>query len=484
MDQPVNGWGRAARLVPLAILSGTEMLVAFARMLVLTHVLGPYELGFASAISATYAAIEQITDTAIFRFVMSSARGRYREALDTAHTISFARGVVMAAALLALSGPFATAMATPADWTSFAWLAPIALLRGFENLEVRIWERDYRYAPQLLCVLGSHLPAFAVLVAVSLGERTHIAIIAYLFVQAFVSAGLTNLVAKTPYRVRLKPPMFGAALAFSAPLLMNGVGNAMMAQGDRLMVASLLDLETLGLYAVILLTAVVPTSALFRFVGPILFAGLHHAEDDPGRFEARLKLYSRAMPLLGALYAVGWMTLCKPLMPLIFSSRFVPSDLSVALVGMILYLRICRTDPAMSILIHAQATRRLALASQALMIGLALGTLFVLANPVLESALIGSLCGELATVIAGLGVGRRHWRGAWLDAVATVALAAAIPAAVGVTFLAIGATDAILARLAIGTAGAVATLVAATVFVLPLRKTAYPATSPRGPHGR
>ena len=73
------------------------------RMFVLAHILGPYEFGFASALSVAYATFEQITDMAIYRFVFTTPLSVYSEALAGAHAVAIMRGCCVGGLLLVTS---------------------------------------------------------------------------------------------------------------------------------------------------------------------------------------------------------------------------------------------------------------------------------------------------------------------------------------------------------------------------------------------
>ena len=66
----------------LFTISALEIGTPFIRMLILTHYLSLAEVGFAAALTATYGLFEQITDFAIYRFVFSTSRADYDQALS------------------------------------------------------------------------------------------------------------------------------------------------------------------------------------------------------------------------------------------------------------------------------------------------------------------------------------------------------------------------------------------------------------------
>lgn len=382
------------RASTLLALSFTEMMIAFVRMMILTHILGPYEFGFAAAISATYALIEQMTDIAIFRFVLSTPRSNYKEALSAAHALGIARGIFVAVCILILSYPTACVLASCNNWPSFAWLAPVAMIRSFDNLEIRVGERDYKYRPQLIASIISHGCGLIAMTITALKTESHYAYVAYLLVQAATYVVTSHFLSSTKYEATFRTPFLSKAWTFGFPLTLNGIGLAVIGQGDRLMVGSLIGLTALGFYAVITLAAFVPIGGLFRVLGPLQFAGLHNAAINSPKYVARLQLFGRAVPMIAAGYALTLVFFLKPVVMLVFGASYAISDVSLILLASIAFLRIVRTEPHTTLLLGAQDTRRLAVANLSQVIGLAIATTLVLFYPSIEFVLIGSLIGE------------------------------------------------------------------------------------------
>lgn len=466
---------KALRVAPLAALSVTEMSVAFIRMFILTHLLGPYEFGFSAALSAAYATVEQMTDTGLYRFVLAAPRERYKSALATAHGIALLRGILVAALFVAIAYPTSCTMIACGDWTSFIWLAPVSLIKSFENLELRVYERDYRYWPQLAAAIGSNVCGLGTMLLIGWETGDHRAFLAYMIVQSLTFVAITHILAKSRFSVLLRGPMTRDALDFSIPLMANGIGLAILTQGDRLLAAVMLGVETLGLYAVLFLTAYVPTAALFRLIGPVLFAGLINSAGDRPLYLIRLKLYSRAVPVLAAVYALGWLALGSSLIPAVFGSRFVVNEVEVLLVGMIVFFRICRTEPASELLLQTHNTRRLALVNQVPVVGLGIAALLTWIHPALESLLIGTSLGEFICLVATLAGARKAWGSAWSTAIAWCGMMAMFPALVGLSFVYLGevANDHLVTRIAIAASCAVLVCTIAGFALIGLIRTGY-----------
>lgn len=395
MRRPV--WLKA---LPLFGFSFVEMAVAFVRTLILTHVLGPYEFGFAVAISAAYATIEQTSDLAIYRFVSSSPRAVYDRAVAGAHALTIFRGFFLACCILIISYPMACTMAHCGDWPSFAWLAPAAMIKSFEHLEIRVRERDYLYGPQLTASLASHGAGLVAMTITAYQSESHYAFIAYILVQSAIYVLASHLLAVSRYQITFRTSYFQKAFVFGLPLMLNGIGLAVIGQGDRLMVGALMDLPTLGLYAILILAGTVPIGGLFRILGSLQFAGLHNALAGSSEYSARLKLFSRAIPMIAGCYALILVAFLKPIVPLVFGIRYTISDPMPLLVGLIAFFRIVRVEPHTSLLLQTQNTRKLAIANLSPGIGLLCATVLVLVRPSIEAVLIGSIVGESV----GLGV--------------------------------------------------------------------------------
>src|SRR4051812_27920649 len=153
-------------------------------------------------------------------------------------------------------------MSLPAGWPSFAWLGLAIFIRSFEHFELRVAERDYRYNAQLLMNVISNTFALAIMLATWLYVRDHTIFIAMLFAQNISYVLASHLFAKAPYRPKVLSSYFYKAARFAYPLILSGVGLAVVSQGDRLLVGSVLDVPTLGVYSVLILTITVPAGAV------------------------------------------------------------------------------------------------------------------------------------------------------------------------------------------------------------------------------
>jgi len=397
-----------------------EIAVPFVRMLLLSRALPLGELGFASALATAYALYDQVTDMAVHRYVYAERREDLDAALAGAHGLLVLRGLLLAAGALALAPLAATLFGLPGGTGDFAALAGPLAIRGFEHLAPRVAERDYRFGPQLRAGLaGAVLSLLALIATLALGGA-HDALTASLYGLALGQTAASHLVAGAPYRLTFFGPAFRKALRFGAPLMANGLGLAVAAQGDRVLVGALLGPETLGLYAVAMLAVLVPVSLAQRLMGAVTAAALYNAGE---RRAGPIRLIARAAPALGALYACGALGCANAGIALAFGARFVPTPEVLALLSAAAMLRIARAEPFTSLLLLEQRTRLVALGNLATLLALLLSAALMLARPQVESALIGRLCGEALALAVTFKLARPLLGTAAHDSLRALALA-------------------------------------------------------------
>jgi O-antigen/teichoic acid export membrane protein len=406
----------------------------------LARILSSFEFGFASALSASYSTFELVTDIAIHRFVLASARTEYEQALAAAHGLSIVRGAAAGLLACAAAPGFAYMMSVPADWTSFAWLGLAVFIRSFEHFELRVAERDYRYRGQLLMNLVANSTALAVMIATWFYIHDHTVYIAMLFAQNISYVLASHCFARTPYRPEFRSAYFRSAARFAFPLVLSGIGLAVVSQGDRLLVGSVLDVSTLGIYSVFILTITVPAAAITQICSSLALAGLHNAVADPERTRRRLQLYMRAMLILGVCFAFGLLAFMNIIVPFVFGPRFTATKGIVALLAAVSFLSVSRAEPTTSVLLINHRTRALAALSLSGGLGLFAATVLAVSYRNLYTVLFGRLIGEMFGFGITMALLRRYlgnfawpsffasgWAGSWIAAAIVLDMAYALP---------------------------------------------------------
>jgi O-antigen/teichoic acid export membrane protein len=407
----------------LLLLGLIETGMPFIRMLLLSHALSLTELGFVSALAATIGAFEQISDFALYRYVFSAAREQYASALAAAHGLAILRGLTLGG-LLALAAPLvARVFSLEGHVFDFVLLGPAVAFRGFDHLAPRVFERDYRYGPQLMAAGASYGLSLGVLAVAVRVIPTHVAFLISLYVQVIAQVTMDHIVAGEKYRFAIFTPDFYRAFRFGYPLVFNGAGLALSSQGDRFLVGALLGLPELAVYSIATLSTSVPSTLIGRVTSTMTLAQLYNASQrDDGRYAARLRLFARLLPLIAAFFSLGVVALLNIGMPLVFGAKFVLSPASTGLLALAGFFRLVRGEPFTSMLLNRGRTKRLAIANLASTSTLLFMLVLLLIFQRFEAVMAGRLLGELTATAVMLFLTRDLFRPARLDFIKAVAV--------------------------------------------------------------
>lgn len=405
-----------AKLYSLVFVSLVEVGAPFIRMLALSHWLSLRELGFASALAATYSAFQLMTDFAIARFVFSAPREKYEEALASAHALSILRGVTVGVIATVASPLIASGLSLGAYWRDFALLGPVIFIQSLEHLAPRVAERDYRYGVQFKVGLFGSILGLSALAATLAAAPTHEALLASLFAEMTARVVASHVLADTPYRLKFRSPLFAQAFRFGYPLMFNGLGMAASGQGDRFIVGAMLGLPALGVYAVATLATLVPMAVLGRIISTVLLAAFYNArQKSDALYQARLRLAARCVPIFSAVYALGIITLYNIVVPFVFGSKFALSPIATGILAIGTFVRISRGEPFTTMLMNLGRTRRIAIVNLSSIASLVFAVLLILAYPKIESVLLGRLLGEVVSAGVALYLTRDLFRAARFD---------------------------------------------------------------------
>ena len=303
----------------------------------------------------------------------------------------------------------------------FAALGAIVAVRSFEHLGPRAAERSYQYGAQLKSSLTGAILGFAAMLVVAIKMHNHVALYAQLLCLVIGYTVASHVFSSTPYRLNIRTPLFAQAFRFGYPLMINGAGLALTNQGDRVLVGALLGLPALAIYSVVLLVAIVPMAMLTRMTNSITLAMLHNAANFRTAYDARLKLASRAFPLVFAFYSLGILALANVVVPVVFGQKFRVSNDVVVLLAVGAFFRLARGDPFASALLQTSRTKRLAISSLSTVASLIFTAVLMYYYRTIESAMLGRVLGELVAFAVTIYLVHHIFRAASFDvAVATV----------------------------------------------------------------
>jgi O-antigen/teichoic acid export membrane protein len=371
----------------------------FGRMVILSRLLAPGEFGIAVAILIVIATADLATDFGLEKFILLKPVAESRQALAASHALHIVRGLLLCVAIAVLAGPAARFFGVPQAVASFEFAALVPLVRSFDHLGIKQIQRDYDYRAEALAVTVSSV---AGLVVAALAAATilpdHRVIVLAVLVDTAVYAAASHILAHTPMRVIPDRETLLQALAYGLPLILNGIGLALLTQADRMVVGRFLGIDILGVYAVVLSLAVTPTSWFLQIASGMGIAMLARSRDIPKRYLETYLWLAWFYAFLAFGYAAFIGLTLDVLVPVVFGKAYAVGTDTVFLITAIVFLRILRGAPSVALLVSS-ATTRLTLATLMSGFGIAAAIALAQIHPVLTSVLTGVLFGDILTTV-------------------------------------------------------------------------------------
>ncbi|MGB3406091.1 MAG: oligosaccharide flippase family protein [Jannaschia sp.] len=287
----------------LLLLSGNTATAAllFARNIAVASLIPVADYGVAATFALAMAAVEMASAFGLQQQIVQARDGDAPRLQQALQGFQLLRGVIAALALLAVAGPLARFLGIAEAAWAYQVLALVPLCKALEHFDIHRLNRNRRFGP---LVLTGTVPALGALLlvwplAAWLGDW-RVMLWAIVF-QGITAAALSHLVAERPYRVLFDRVLWGRSLRFGWPILLNAALLFGVFQGDKIIVARVMGMEVLGVFAMAVTLTLTPSMVLAKTVQTSWLPRLSSAEGPD--FTA---LASRAMILslmLGAAIA-------------------------------------------------------------------------------------------------------------------------------------------------------------------------------------
>ncbi|MFZ0494256.1 MAG: oligosaccharide flippase family protein [Methylocella sp.] len=384
-------WAAATPLVLFA--------ARFGRTFILSRLLAPAEFGITVAITIVMTTAELATDVGLEKFILLKSGADARRALAAAHAIQIVRGLLLSVAVAVLAGPAVTFFGVPQAVASFEFVALVPLVRSFGHLGIQQIQRDYNYRPAALARTASNAAGLAVaaLAAATILPDHRVIVLASL-ADAGVYVAASHILANARMRVIPDREMLRQALAYGLPLILNGVGLALISQADRMVVGRFFGMDILAVYAVVLGISLAPISPLFQVIGSLGMSMLARSQDTPKRHLENYLWLAWFFAFVAFGYAALIGLTLDVLAPLVFGKAYAVGTDTVILISAIVFLRMLRGGPTVALLMSS-ATARLTLANLMSVFGIAAAAALARVHPVLTSVLAGVLFGDVLTMV-------------------------------------------------------------------------------------
>ena len=213
--------------------------------IVLARILLPADFGIVAIALAYTAIVEGLTllpaDQAIIRH-----RNPLSSLYDTAWSLSFIRGTLIALAMLASANPVAFFMDEERLTAVIAVLALKPLIAGLQNPRFIDFEKNLVFSRYFVLQVGSRIVMAVVTITYALIAKTYWALVIGNLASVAVQVGWSY--ALSPYRPRPTLSQFRALVDFSAWLWGTSVIRTLNLQSDKFIIGGLLNTSAVGVY--------------------------------------------------------------------------------------------------------------------------------------------------------------------------------------------------------------------------------------------
>jgi O-antigen/teichoic acid export membrane protein len=404
---PVQSNALATKAVFLTSGQAAIFGLSFVRNVILARLLTKDDFGLAAAFTMTVMMLELAGKMAFGQQVVQAQDGDSDQFLGASHLFQFMAGTVSALLALVVSTPMARAFGVPGAGWAFALLGLIPLLRGLEQLDIARQQRHLRFRatvavevlPQLLITLAAWP------LAAWLGDYR--AVLFLMLLKFGLSVIVSHYLARRPYRWVWDAAVMRRILAFSWPLIVNGILMFGAKQGDQILIGSFLSLADLATYYICFSLAGVPWMISAQVTSALLLPVLAGVQNDEKAFRSNYATAIQFTALAGSLFLLPLIVAGEQIVTFLYGNRYAGAGPVMAMLAITSAHRFLRITPSVAAMAKADTVNQM-YSNLARIVSIPLAALVILLGGTLVQVAACALVGELlAGVVA---ITRLHCR--------------------------------------------------------------------------
>ena len=317
-----------------------EMAFPFIRNVLLARFLSQEDFGVAVSLAMIIALVEIGFDFGVpVSAVRYTATDDPKKALATLHTLQLTRAALVGGLLMALAPVLAILFKSPQATWAYVVVGACATLRGFGNLGVKQAMRDYVYWPNAVTLIMIQLAWTVTVIVAAWISPDYWAMVWGLAASIIASTITSNLLSRFPWRLGWDKAVADEATAFGKPLVPNGFVSGALSLGDRVFVGWALGVHALAFYSVIFGTATLPRGAILRFLTNLFVPVFVNRPPDHPSIKKNCARWTLILSLTAFLYAMGFIFVATPLLPLLFGPAYTATPYLMSLIGLNLFVK-------------------------------------------------------------------------------------------------------------------------------------------------
>ncbi len=300
--------------------------------LVLTRLLFPAVFGEMALVFIFLQGLAMFSDVGTGPAIIQSSRGDETEFLNTAWTIQCVRGLLLWIASWGIGWPVAAFYGDD----RLRWLIPAAglsaLLGGFESTSMHTLQRNLKLERLTLLDLTGQIVSIIAIILLALADRaiygpSHPGAVWAIVVGSLIGVTVRLVLSHTylpgiRHRLHFNREHARHLFSFGRWIFVSTLLTFLAGQSDRLVFGKQIPLALFGVYSIASMIAVLPTNAILKLGGAVVFPAYSRLVQRPdfGHLFLRVR-----MPLLlgGGAIASTLLACGPPLVRLLYDPRYV-----------------------------------------------------------------------------------------------------------------------------------------------------------------
>lgn len=275
----------------------TNHALRFAGNLVLTRLLFPEAFGLMAIVQAVIYGVTMLSDVGIAPAIVQNAHGDSATFLNTAWSLQILRGTLMWLSISLLALPLANLYGEPALSGLLAAAALTALVSGFNSTKLATADRNLNAVRVTLIEVGSYAVGLVLMIFLAWRFKSVWALVWGNVAAALIKAVASHrLLPGLPNRVAWDGEASRHLLHFGKWVFLSSAVTFLAGEGNKLLIAGLLDLRQLSFYTLASSLSLLLSQAMQQLAGKVLFpayaeiARHRPAQMRPAVIRARLAL--------------------------------------------------------------------------------------------------------------------------------------------------------------------------------------------------
>ncbi|WP_295799677.1 oligosaccharide flippase family protein [uncultured Microbulbifer sp.] len=332
-----------------SVLSVSQAVVlssSLLRNIIIARHIDSENFGIATTFALTISLVEMTSNLALDRVLVQDDEGDSDAMLASAHLLQFIKGLILAGILVLIAAPVAQLFGLPHLIGAFQVIALVPALHGLLHFDLVVRQRKLDFLPTALFDTIPEVLTLATACVATLLFDDYRVMLVVIILQAVLYVGASHLLARRPYRWTFNARLARKKLRFGWPLLINGFLMFGIFQGDRVVVGSQFDMQTLGWYSVAFSLCMLPTMLFAKLSAYLLMPVLARNRDNARLYARCCNLALSACICFGLIMVVGFATAGPALIQLSFGAEYIQASSVIVILGIMQALRVIRIAPS------------------------------------------------------------------------------------------------------------------------------------------